>query len=798
MKTIQRWHLDTNAPYCLHISADARLSSTDYRDDQIWEVLLGQGESAALALQTRFGGRAGLASLVPMWLHDGRSIYQAQAYSHPPYLTGFAPGYLRFEAALTPHLSLQTEYWAMESHAIGARYTLANVHTEPLDVQLDVIAFVGINNKEQRLLALPSTDGTGALSLGTIANLQPVILLEEGQTESEAPSSPKLQRKLTIPARKKVVVRLVHVALSSVKQSLALAQKWLKADWNAAFKQIDTGAEAIPQIQTGDEGTDAAIAFAYRELVQSFLKATSSLPYPSFVATREPGRGYNINDKGWNGQNAPLAYLSALGIASIDPALAEGIIRNYLAVQQNDGWIDSKPGLGGQKQSTLCMPILARLAWGIFQYTEDSQFLRDVFPGLLKFFQRWLKADLDKDQDGLPEWQNEVQTGYVFMPTFATWQAWGGGADIRTIESPDLLAYLLSEARSLKEIAYYLRDTENEKYLDEQIGHLEQALENLWNANLGRYAYRDRDSHLTTARVDIITDARGMDELIPSEKLSPPNRLVMRVSGGVNLQPQMTLKLDGFDLNGNIISEQATGEQFIWAGGRGVYTSKQVFSQIDRVTFEGLSRVYRVDVHTVDTTKLDINTLIPLWTASISLEHASALTDLLTNPKHFWRDSGATMNSATDANFDPTNANGSGGVWLYWLTLMGEALIECGMMEQATELVQRILRVQTSVLKANKRFSEFYHSDKAEGLGEPANVAGIVPLHLLMRVLGIRVISSSKVWIGGAFKWGQSVTIRQHGVVIEREATSTTVTFPSGYSTQVSGEDWQEVVDRHV
>ncbi|MEP6984459.1 MAG: hypothetical protein ABI970_02600, partial [Chloroflexota bacterium] len=640
MKTIQRWHLDTNAPYCLHIAADARLSSTDYRDDQIWEVLPGSGESPALALQTRFGGRAGLVSLVPMWLHDGRSIYQAQAYARPPYLTGFAPGYLRFEAALTPHLALQTEYWAMESHAIGIRYTLANVHTQPLDVELDVIAFVGLNNKEQRLLALPSSEGAGALSLGTIGNLQPVILLEDGQTDANAPSSPKLQRTLTIPPHKKITVRLIHAGLGSVNLSVALAQKWLKTDWATAFAQIETKAEAIPQIQTDDEDTDATIAFAYRELVQSFLKATASLPYPSFVATREPGRGFNTNDKGWNGQNPTLAYLSALGIAAIDHKLAEGVIRNYLAVQQNDGWIDSKPGLGGQKQSTLCMPVLARLAWGIFQYTEDTQFLQDVFAGLFKFFKRWLQADLDRDKDGLPEWQNEVQTGYVFMPTFATWQAWGGGADIRTIESPDLLSYLLSEAKSLKEIAYYLRDAAAEKQIDEQITRLESALESLLNAELGRYTYRDRDTHLTTGRIDIISDARGMDELLPSQKLNPPNRLVLRVSGGVNLQPRMTLKLDGFDPNGKAISEQASGEQFIWAGGRGVYTSLQVFSQIDRVTFEGLSRVYRVDVHTVDTTRLDLNALLPLWTASVLPDHMNTLIGLLTNADQFWRASG--------------------------------------------------------------------------------------------------------------------------------------------------------------
>ena len=792
MKTMQRWHLDSNAPYCLTIAADARLSSTDYHNDQIWEALPGNGESPALALQTRLGGRAGLVSFVPMWLHDGRSIYQAQAYSRPPYLTGFAPGYLRFEAAITPHLALQTEYWAMESHAIGVRFTIANVHTEALDVELDVIAFVGMNNKEQKLIALLSA---GALSLGAIGNLQPVILLEDGQVENEVPSSPKLKRAFTIEGRKKLAIRLVHAGLGDVKQSLALAQKWLKTDWDAAFAQIDANAQAIPQIHTGDTDSDATIAFAYRELTQSFLKATSSLPYPSFVATREPGRGANTNDKGWNGQSPTLAYLAGLGIASVDAGLAQGIIGNYLAVQQNDGWIDNKPGLAGQKQNVLCMPILARLSWGIFQYTEDSQFLKDAFPKLLKFFQRWLQPDLDKDIDGLAEWQNEVQTGYVFIPTFSTWQAWGGGADIRTLESPDLIAYLLSEAKSLKEIAYYLRDVDAEKQMDEHITRLESALENLWNADLGRYTYRDRDTHLTTGRVDIIKDARGMDELLPAEKLNPPNRLVVRVSGGVNLLPKMTLKFDGFDPNGKAITEQATGEQFIWAGGRGVYTSKQTFLQIDRITFEGLSRVYRVDVHTVDTTRLDINALIPLWSASVSPEHAQALLSLLTDSNHFWRESGISMNSAQDANFDPKNADGSGGVWPYWLTLIGEALIESGHMKEATELLQRILRVQIQVLKSNKRFSEFYNSEKAEGLGEPANVAGIVPLHLLMRVIGVRVTSSSKVWVGGKFTWGKPVTVQQRGVLVVRQEAETKITFPSGYSVTVSGDEWQEVVD---
>ncbi|MEZ4666764.1 MAG: hypothetical protein R3E39_02385 [Anaerolineae bacterium] len=793
MNKIHRWQLDGTAPYCLTLASDSRLSATDYGNDQIWETLLGRGESPALALQTRLGGRAGLVSLVPMWFHDGRPIYQAQAYAKPPQLTGFAPGYLRFQATLIPQLALQAEYWVMESHAVGIRFTLANAHTEPTDVGLDIIAFVGIDNKEQKLQAVPINDTLKALGLGIIGNLQPAIILEGGTVEGGG--SLKLRQQVTIGGRKKVEIRLVHAGLPKVSASLALAQKWLQTDWSASFKKIEDAAQAIPVIETGDADTDTTIAFAYRELVQAFHKPSASLPFASVVATRQPAHGFNPADRGWSGQTAPLAYLTGLAAAGLAPDMAQGLTRNYLAVQQPDGWIDSSPGLAGQKQGTLCMPILARLTWGIFQYTEDSQFLKEVFPGLLKFFNRWLQPDIDKDGDGLPEWQTENQTGYPFVPTFATWQAWGGAADIRLVESPDLMAYLLSEAKSLKEIAYFLRDSATEATLGSTIQRLQTALSSLWNPDLGHCAYRDRDTHFTLQRRDIIADARGTDELLPAEKLDPPNRVTVRVAGGVNLLPKMTLKLDGFDAQGQAVSETTTGDSFVWAGGRGVYTSQQVFSQLDRVTFEGLSRVYRVDVHTVDTTRLDINALLPLWAVDIPPEQAQATLDLLTNPDHFWRSTGLSMNSAKDANFDPSNANGSGGVWLYWLTLLGEALIEHNQMEKATELVQRVLASQVKVLKDQKHFSEFYHSDAIKGLGQEGHVAGIVPLHLLMRVLGVRVVSSRKVWVGGKFCWGKDVTIGQHGVVVQRSAKSTHITFPSGHELDISGEAWQEVID---
>jgi hypothetical protein len=800
MKTLRRWQLDSTSPVCLTLAADARYSSTDYLDDQIWEIVLKTGESPGLALQTRYGGRVGLASLVPMWFHDGRPIYQAQAYTKPPYVTAFAPGYIRIQATLTPQLALQAEYWAMESHAVGARFTFANAHVEPTNMRVELIGFVGSSGKEQRTEMIRLSDGSNALSLGKVGDIKPVVLLEGATSTPETSrfESHKLSAEITIPGRKKAIVRFVHAGRPDASDSVALAQKWLAADWDEAFKQIAAGADSIPEIETGDQETDATIAFAWKELVQSFLKPTASLPNASFVCTRQSGHGFNnAADRGWKGQNVQHSYLAGLAVASISPNLAQGLIQNYLALQQPDGWIDARPGLKGQKQNELAAPILARLSWGIFQYTEDSAFIREAFPKLRLFFNRWFKPDMDQDGDGLPEWQSEAQSGFVYNPTFATWQAWGGGADIRYVESPDLATYLLSEAHSLREMAYFLRDTSAESELNRHIADLEKGLESLWNKALGRYAYRDFQSHQTSSSVSIVTDARAGEDLFPSASLPQPNRIIIRISGGVNLLPRMTLQIDGIDASGQPISETVTGEQFRWAGGRGVYTTRHIFAQVDRIQSSGLSRVYRIDAHSVDLTRLDINALLPLWTPGCPAEHAAGLIKLLTDPLHFWRESGVAMNSGMDSLFDPSNANGSGAIWPFWLTVIGEGLIESGEMQIATELIQRLIRVQVQVLKAQKSFSEFYHSDQPIGLGEAGHLSGIVPLHLLMRTLGVRVISASKVWVSGNFHWDAPITIRHRGVTVIRSAEGTKIRFPSSYETSVSGEGWKEVIDPH-
>ncbi len=792
----RRWQLTPHSPTALQIAADARLSSTDYLDDQVWEVVLGQAESPALALHTRYGGRVGLASLVPMWLVDRRPVYQAQAYAAPPVVTQFAPGYVRLDAKITPTIGLRAEYWAIESHAIGGRFTLKNTSASALpEFALDLVGFAAASGKEIKLNSVARPEGDHALSLGNLPRLQPIVLLENGSASPDSTS--KINAKLPLPARGQAVIRFVHAGLSDATASLALAQKLLAENWTPALRKVASGLNEIPHIDSGDPALNAAIAFSYHHLVQSFLKPTASLPYASFVETRQPEHGFSPRGDGtdhprsWRGQTPTTAYLTALAIAPVQPKWAWGVLKNYLAVQRPDGWIDWRPGLAGQKQGLLSMPLLARLAWGLYQYTNDSAALREIYPKLGLFFERWFAPELDVDQDGFPEWQSELQTGYPFFPTFAQGLPWGQNADVRAVETPDLLAYLLSEAVSLREIAYCIGDTEGEQHLTERIATLKGALDALWNGE--RYTYRDRDTHATPVGRVLLENGRGDDEHFLAEQLNPPNRLIVQVNGGLDT-PKIGLYIDGVTDSGQKVREVADSTNFVWSTGRGTYTTKHAFQQVDRVHVEGLSRVFTVSVRTLDLTGFDINALLPLWSVDIVPERAERLVADL--QAQFLRPNGVTMISTLDPHFDPQASQGSAGVHPYWLTLIGEGLIETGHVELATDLLQRLIKAQVAVLTRDKRFYEFYHPDEPRGLGEPGSVKGIIPVHLLLRVLGVRVQSKKQVWTGGAYHWGKAVSVTQYGVTVTRSAGGTHIEFASGNVVDLPPTaEWQQVLD---
>lgn len=801
MENLRRWEMDRSIPFKFQIAADARFSRTDYTDDQVWNLNLGSRNNPALAFQTHLGGRVELASVVPMWTIDGRTVYQFQTYTKPPIITHFAPGYLRVESTIIPDMELVAHYWAMESRASGGEYRITNNSENDIHLRLELFGRVVINKLNRKLNVLTFNDDTIALHLGQLGNINPVVVLEGAAVNVYGGfiSSPKIGCDVTIPVGETIRVPFVVAGLTEMRDSVSLAMNWLARPWKPFLEQINLEATTIPQVSTGNDRWDKVIDLSFTQVVNSFMKPTDNLPYASFVANRASDRGWSKRGDGsdhirvWSGQDPTLAYLITPVIASIEPDFAKGIIHNYLATQDESGYVDRQPGLGGQRQGMLMMPILARLTWMIYQQTEDPQFLEDTFPKLLLFFNRWFHDDMDKDADGVPEWISERQTGYVAFPTFAAGQAWGQGADIRQMETPDLLAYLISEADALHDIADIIKSDEK-KALTQHLKTLEKYLKQFWDGS--RYTYRDRDSHITTDSVKLLNGVAGDEFHQLDQSFIAPNRVIIRVVGGINHRPKITLHLKGKDKDGNPISLEATADDFLWQNRQGMYTTSQVFSHVESIKIDGLSRVYKIYAETIDSNRLDINHLLPLWTGRIAKTHAKSLVKLATDEAHFMRPNGLTMVSAEDAEFSPSNASGGGGIWMYWLSLIGEGFIKMGYQEEATQLIQTVLDSLVQFLTNDGHLSQFYNADELKAYGEDGHAGGVVPLNLLMDVIGVRIVSHSKVWVGGKFTWGDDVTVRQYGCEVTRTTDDITIIFPSGHEVTLDAEpDWQSVVD---
>ncbi len=783
---MRRQSIDASAPFEYYLAADARNSRTNFADDQAWTIRLGRRDEAALAFQTQFGGRAGLVSLVPMWRRAGALVYQHQHYDQRPAITGFAPNLLRVEAAPYPDLRLDARFWAMESCAAGGEFSLTNTGADPIALQFELFGNAIINSRKVRLNVLTLADGTLALHLGQIGNINPVVVLEgaSGQIYGARIGSPKIGRVLTLPPGQTMRLPFVAAGLEDMRDSFSLAMNWMSRPWAPHFERIARDAAAMPRISTGNDDWDRVIDLSCAQLVKAFMRPTEHLPHASIVASRAGNRGWSRRGDGadhiraWAGQDPTLAYPAAQAIVTIDPDLAKGLVRNYLAAKDETGFVDRQPGLGGQRQGLLMTPLLARLSWRVFQHTGDSAFLREIYPGLVAFLGRWLHGDMDADDDGAPEWRSERQMGYVAFPTFGRGQYWAQGADITQTETPDLLAYLISEADALRQIAAELGETDGAEILAMQLEMMQAKLEEFWDGE--RYRYRDRDSHLSAEAENLLHRGAGDQLHELDHALKMPARVVVRVVGGLSQKPRIKLKLEGKDENGADCRIDAPAEAFDWRDRQGVYTTAKPLSYVSRIKIEGLSRVYKVFASTIDSGRLDVNALMPLICPNLPPERAAALVALALDEAHFLRPMGLTMVSAKDRNFDPSNARGGGGIWMYWLSLIGEGMIEAGYRPEATALVKRMLAGLARVLSREGKLSQFYHADEAKGSGEDHHIGGMVPLSLLHEVLGARILAPDRVLVGGEFTWGEAFTIEQHGVVLRRDARETRIEFPSG------------------
>jgi hypothetical protein len=142
--------------------------------------------------------------------------------------------------------------------------------------------------------------------------------------------------------------------------------------------------------------------------------------------------------------------------------------------------------------------------------------------------------------------------------------------------------------------------------------------------------------------------------------------------------------------------------------------------------------------------------------------------------------------SASQAENHPKNF-----VQIPWNQLIGEGLLRYGFREAATQLTTRLMAAITQNLTHHKAFYRHYHAQTGQGIGERNSLRGLAPLKLFLNTVGIRIISSQKVFLEGYNPFPWPVTVRYRGLTVTRDATQTEIIFPGGQTIQSDSSDPQ-------
>jgi hypothetical protein len=782
---MREWSLKAGDPLSLTLACDVRLGASDYCDDQIWELSLHGGDPPALALQTTFGLRARAMRLFPRFTLGETALSDPEMFAGSPTIQQIYPNFALLTYAPFPDIDVSAEYWVPQSHAVAGRLQITN--NGKMDCSL-LFEWVGqLTPTAGQRMAPVEMQAVTALS-GQSDGLSPVIFMTGGPKVGTG-TYPSLAFKMELAPNTSRQVTWVQASLDNAEASFALARNIASQKWEAERSRLEILNAGHVDIYTGDADWDTALMLAQKQAIGLLIGPTTNLPHASFALSRQPDQGYSLRGDGseynhlWNGQ-APLeAYYLAGLILPVAPDLTAGLLRNFLAIQGEDGFIDWKPGLGSQRSKLLAAPLLASLAWQIYEATEKVSLLEESFDRLVQFVQAWFTPAHDRDGDSIPEWDHPMQAGSEDHPVYAQWHAWAQGVDITTAESTALNALLFKECTSLVRMARVLGRSEAIAGLETIAQRLKQTVESSWDETAASYFDRDRDTHYST-HGELLAEGHGSGTRMLKRNFEQPVRLLVNIRTDETVRRRPLIFVHGKSASGYPRIERIGDEQFRWTPGWGRLTGQHVYSGLERIEVSGLDPEDHISIASVSYDFMDHSTLTPLWAGLPSAERAGRLVDdTLTNPQRFWRTFGVPACVRVPESDD---AQICGCANLVWNTLIGEGLLHYGYRAQAADLVTRLMNAVIQSARREGAFRRYYHAETGQGMGERNALNGLAPLGLFLQTLGVRLISPNRVALSGVNPFPWPVTVKYRGITVLRQKDKTIVIFADGQTVTVT------------
>lgn len=795
------------------LAADARLNPTDYTDDQIWELHLGGGEPTALTLQTTYGLRAHWMRLFPRFLRLDEHRTEINrtdpaTFFAPPRIVAFYPNCLSLQYAPFEGIEVSSDYWVPDSHIVAGQFQVVNHSVLPMTIRFEWAALLSPMGRQGGMLV--KQVGPAPLLSGETAYLSPVVVLTGGAQAGAGPY-PSLNLTLELYPGNVQQFSWAAAAFPEFEKSVEAARATVTRPIAAELTRIEMiNLSDQVQIQTGSPDWDAALALSQTAARRLLMQNPGYLPQTSFVLNRQPDQGFSVRGDGndhshlWSGQTAfDSAYLASLLL----PGMAEtaaGLLENFLNVQDENGSIDWKPGLGGQRSRLLAQPMLASLAEQIGVHLDQPAWYQTVFPYLLNFFNHWFSPQHDRDQDGFPEWDHPVQTGMEDLPIYDRWSPNAQGMEISSLESPGLAAMLLHECHSLIHMAQILDAQQESRSAaspsDEQaedqetsaahsenpvLTHLRaretallNALAETWDEAAGMYHYRDYQTHQSAAG-EALGERTGSGDLPLQKRFDQPARLVIHLQVNQERTYTAACTIYGFSAEAEI-QETIPPRSFSWSGQQARATTQTTFLAISHIQVDGLAENDQAVFATADTTEEDCSLFLPLWAGAATTEQAQRMVETLLSSRYSqtfgipFLPIDSMTSEKTMGAISPLTS-----VHIPWNQMIIEGLLRYGYRAEAADLFTRLMNAVVLSLKSQQTFRQYYQATTGADAGERGHLHGLAPVGLFLQTLGIRQLSPKAILLDGFNPYPWIINVQYRKVHLCCYSNKTEIEFPN-------------------
>jgi len=303
-------------------------------------------------------------------------------------------------------------------------------------------------------------------------------------------------------------VRGVSSLTASADSLVAKARELLAEPLKPYQQQNEAFFANTPVPDFDDPDKNALYWSAAAMMRQVFYQAEGKSSYNYYVFSREPTWGWGHGGQVFHESIAMLAY------ADIDPQGAMNSQRVYLERQYPNGYINYRTGgyldeiIEHNGQLTTSAPWYAWLNWEVYQITQDTAFLHEMYGSSKKLF-HFIVDNRDSDGDGLCEWGGHAVLESVRDALVAVWDEVGFPTNF---ESLDLNCMLVKEAKSLEQMALTLGlEKEAAAWRADHERRTQLINDTFWDETNGFYYQVDKETHTFTHKT---ADDLKRDEII--------------------------------------------------------------------------------------------------------------------------------------------------------------------------------------------------------------------------------------------------------------------------------------------